>query len=170
MHFWYDVGNPGTTFSDGVTVTLDRPVYQAPTYDDVLNNVDWTATMRKGDRRETVLGSGRNLPSFSYLVRGCARNTSKGAFVFGNDMISANSKQYKIIDFNVVHHTGGSYLEFRVEGGRLGNDATVNIDGRDYPVVDAAWSPVYGTHTWPTRYTLNRPLSSAQRFVRITSD
>ena len=101
--------------------------------------------MRKGDRRETVLGSGRNLPLFSYLVRGYARNASKGAFVFGNDMISANSKQYKIIDFNVVHYTGGSYLEFRVEGGRLGNDATVNIDGRDNPVVDAAWSPVYGT-------------------------
>ena len=170
MHFWYDVGNPGLDSGDTPTVTLDRPVYQAPTYDDVLNDVDWQARMTTGDQRETVKIQG---PDYQYLVRGYGRSIRNGSLrLSGTDRstISANSKQYKILDFNIVHDDNSSFLEFRVEGGRLGNDATVNIDGRSYRVTDAAWSPVYGTHTWPTHFTLARPLGSGFVDVSITSN
>ncbi|WP_419923133.1 hypothetical protein [Candidatus Poriferisodalis sp.] len=171
MHFWCDVANPILRSGNEVTVTLDRPVYQAPTYDDVLKDVTWIAAMTFGERRENPLD--QHLRPCEYVVRGYGRSIRNGSLrLSGTDRstISANSKQYKILDFNIVHDDNSSFLEFRVKGGRLGNDATVNIDGRSYRVTDAAWSPVYGTHTWPTHYTLARPLGSGFVDVSITSN
>ena len=40
MHFWYDVSRTTEISTDDeLTVTLDRPVYQAPTYGDVNANL-----------------------------------------------------------------------------------------------------------------------------------
>ena len=187
MHFWYDVGRP-SSIAGGVTVTLDRPVYQAPTYDDVLNDVDWNADMRVGERREkfhhyepySVLNDEgesvvRYRPRYlGMVIRGYERSTRKGSLRIGGvnaDTISANSKQYRILGFNITYTPGGSLLVFRVEGGRLGDDATVHIGGRSYPVTDARWSPVHGSHYWSgLPYHLDRQLSGNTLHVSISSD
>ena len=167
-HIWRGITPPTQDANDEYAVSIDRPVPQPLTFD-VLNDVDWSGTMKPGTRREKPGAH----PGFDVVILGYERSTRKGSFVFGNDTIPANSKQYRILDFNIAHTKSGSVLAFRVEGGRLGDDATLHISGRSYPVTDARWDPVTGTHLWyglPYRLGGNRELPPGQRQVSITSD
>ena len=106
-YFWYDVADPGLSGGDTLTVTLDRPVYQAPAYDDVLNDVDWSGTMKPGTRTESVVSTTNTAITFDVVILGLRAQYQERVFRFRQ---RHDSGQFQAIQDSRLQHR--SYKEW----------------------------------------------------------